>query len=168
MAQFTNLNVFRLIPTYRYETVLTGIQNWLENTAVQTLSWRSIQLQMQSLSNIIAPLAGEGVGSISVSSPVSSILFFSRHASFLWMKANFHHGTFTHTVCNRVIEGFGSVIESPNFPRPYPHNRNCTWEIRAPLGNTVNISFSHFNIEGPVANNCTYDFVRVSFMYNFQ
>ncbi|OXA47104.1 Cubilin [Folsomia candida] len=65
--------------------------------------------------------------------------------------------------CNRVITGFHGVIESPNFPNPYPHNRNCTWELQAPLGNKLNVSFSHFDIEGPPrgGERCVYDFVNL-------
>jgi hypothetical protein len=59
----------------------------------------------------------------------------------------FHARYFTD--CNTVSTGFAGVIESPNFPDPYPHDRNCTWTIQAPLGNKINASFSHFEIEDP-------------------
>ena len=51
--------------------------------------------------------------------------------------------------CHNRINGLSGVIESPNFPDLYPHNRNCTWTIEAPLGNKINASFSHFDIEDP-------------------
>mgnify|MGYP001169714629 FL=1 len=51
--------------------------------------------------------------------------------------------------CHNRINGLSGVIESPNFPDLYPHNRNCTWTIEAPLGNRINASFSHFDIEDP-------------------
>ncbi|ODM98815.1 Cubilin [Orchesella cincta] len=66
------------------------------------------------------------------------------------------------TLCNRVLKGFQGVIESPNYPNPYPHNRNCTWTIEASRGNKVNVSFSHFDIEAPYRGNCSYDFVEIS------
>ena len=56
------------------------------------------------------------------------------------------------------------MIESPNFPRPYPHLRDCLWTITAPRGNTVNVTFSHFDVEDPSYyrnNTCVYDFVEV-------
>ena len=28
------------------------------------------------------------------------------------------------TVCDTEVTGLSGVIESPNFPRPYPHNRS--------------------------------------------
>lgn len=42
-------------------------------------------------------------------------------------------------VCNNVLTGLSGAISSPNFPDPYPHNRECAWTIAAPLGNAVNI-----------------------------
>eukprot|EP00094_Tigriopus_californicus_P007480 TCALIF_07202-PA protein Name:"Similar to CUBN Cubilin (Canis familiaris)" AED:0.20 eAED:0.21 QI:0/0.76/0.57/0.97/0.85/0.88/35/0/3998 len=67
------------------------------------------------------------------------------------------------TICNNELFGHQGVIESPNFPNPYPHNRNCTWQITAPLGNTVNITFSHFELENshPGNNLCVYDFLEI-------
>lgn len=67
--------------------------------------------------------------------------------------------------CNRVVRGHRGVITTPNFPNPYPHDRNCTWIIQAPRGNSINASFSDFVVEDWVdseTNRCLYDFVEVS------
>lgn len=67
--------------------------------------------------------------------------------------------------CNRVVRGHRGVITTPNFPNPYPHNRNCTWIIQAPRGNSINASFSDFVVEewmDSETNRCLYDFVEVS------
>ena len=60
------------------------------------------------------------------------------------------------------------MIESPNFPNVYPHNRNCSWTIVAPLGNRINLTFSHFDVEEHSVSGrligtpeCQYDFVEV-------
>lgn len=65
-----------------------------------------------------------------------------------------------HSVCDTVLTDYSGVIESPNFPNPYPHNRNCTWVIQATLGNTLNVSFSHFQVE--THTSCNYDHLQVS------
>ena len=52
------------------------------------------------------------------------------------------------------------IIESPNFPDPYPHNRNCTWTIIAPLGNNISATFSHFDVEEGTHRGCVYDYVE--------
>lgn len=31
--------------------------------------------------------------------------------------------------CTVHLTGIGGVIESPNFPNPYPHNANCSWTV---------------------------------------
>ncbi|XP_069688891.1 cubilin [Periplaneta americana] len=51
------------------------------------------------------------------------------------------------TVCNNVVKGYSGVIESPNFPSNYADNTDCTWNITAPRGNKINITFSHFELE---------------------
>lgn len=70
-------------------------------------------------------------------------------------------------VCNTELKSPTGVIESPNFPHAYPHNSNCTWTIVAPLGNRINLTFSHFSIESEGSENisCSYDFVEVPFTF---
>jgi cubilin len=65
------------------------------------------------------------------------------------------------TVCRLKLFDYRGVIESPNFPNPYPHNRNCSWIISAPPGNKINITFTHFELESPFEGNCSYDFLEV-------
>ncbi|CAH0395162.1 unnamed protein product [Bemisia tabaci] len=65
--------------------------------------------------------------------------------------------------CNTTLSGFTGVIESPNFPERYPRLTNCVWVIRAPLGNRINISFSHFDL---VAERYTDQLMYVDYMVN--
>ena len=65
------------------------------------------------------------------------------------------------SVCSNTLTDFSGVIESPNFPNPYPHSRNCSWLIDTTLGNTVNISFSHFEIESH--SGCQFDYLQVKY-----
>lgn len=70
--------------------------------------------------------------------------------------------------CNVELSERYGVIESPNFPLAYPGNRDCKWVIKATRGNTVNASFSHFNMEAQ--RGCTYDYLVVSnqMFFNFK
>ena len=44
-----------------------------------------------------------------------------------------------------------------------PVFRNCTWTIKAPLGNSVNLTFSHFEMESHYGTgNCSYDYLAVT------
>ena len=91
------------------------------------------------------------------------IFIFSRFHVFIFsyfhifMFSYFH--VFVFSECNNLLTSFSGVIESPNFPNAYPHNRNCTWVIQTTLGNTVNASFSHFDIESH--SQCRYDRLQV-------
>ncbi|XP_029048305.2 cubilin isoform X2 [Osmia bicornis bicornis] len=66
------------------------------------------------------------------------------------------------TLCHNKIHGFHGVIESPNFPYKYEHNLNCSWIIEAPVGNKINLTFSHIDLEGSgLEDTCNYDYLEV-------
>ncbi|XP_071443305.1 cubilin [Hetaerina americana] len=65
------------------------------------------------------------------------------------------------TDCNAELTGHHGVLESPNFPNPYPSSYECTWKISAPMGNLLNLSFSHFHLEDSSGENCPYDFLEI-------
>ncbi|XP_053662149.1 cubilin homolog [Anopheles marshallii] len=72
-------------------------------------------------------------------------------------------------LCRRNITGYGGVIESPNFPHEYAGSMDCRWTIRVPLGNKINLEFSHFDVESmtqQTATNathqrCPFDYVEI-------
>lgn len=54
------------------------------------------------------------------------------------------------------------MIESPNFPNNYPHRANCSWIVEAPKGNKLNLTFSHFDLEGGGGRGgCRYDYLEI-------
>ncbi|XP_071942939.1 cubilin-like isoform X2 [Antedon mediterranea] len=61
--------------------------------------------------------------------------------------------------CNNVLKRRTGVIESPNYPNPYPHNVDCVWRIQANLGSTINLTFTNLHLEDH--NSCGYDYVQV-------
>ncbi|XP_054274028.1 cubilin-like isoform X2 [Macrosteles quadrilineatus] len=74
------------------------------------------------------------------------------------------------TDCNVTLRSHHGVIESPNYPGNYESNANCMWMIQAPLGNKINISFVHLELEessrpyappGTKLQDCRYDFVEI-------
>ncbi|KAM7390891.1 hypothetical protein PAMA_008881 [Pampus argenteus] len=62
--------------------------------------------------------------------------------------------------CERVlISGqHRGVVESLNFPNNYPINSQCSWTIQASSGNTINYTFTAFQLE---ASSCHYDFIKL-------
>ncbi|XP_053408750.1 cubilin-like isoform X2 [Mercenaria mercenaria] len=88
----------------------------------------------------------------------SNVMWVKYRTDYSVSGRGFH--AFYISLCSGTLTGFSGVIESPNFPNPYPHNRNCTWIIEASQGNTVNVTFSHFNIEAHP--NCQYDYLQIN------
>ena len=62
--------------------------------------------------------------------------------------------------CDHVrLTDYSGVIESPNFPDPYPHNRDCTWIIETTAGNTINLTFTSLHLEAH--SSCAFDYIEV-------
>ncbi|XP_070842448.1 cubilin [Chaetodon trifascialis] len=52
------------------------------------------------------------------------------------------------------------VVESINFPNNYPVNSQCSWTIQASSGNTVNYTFTAFQLEA-TSSSCDYDYIKL-------
>ncbi|XP_068160694.1 cubilin [Antennarius striatus] len=62
---------------------------------------------------------------------------------------------------NILITGQHSgVVESLNFPNDYPANSLCSWTIQASGGNTVNYTFTAFQLEA-TSSSCVYDYIKL-------
>ncbi|XP_026326618.1 cubilin homolog [Hyposmocoma kahamanoa] len=62
--------------------------------------------------------------------------------------------------CGGLILDYDRIFESPNFPKNYATNLECSWEIKANLGNRVSLRFvERFAIED--TKNCTKDVVII-------
>ncbi|XP_069067650.1 cubilin [Pleurodeles waltl] len=75
---------------------------------------------------------------------------------------SFEYGGFLATyshICQGVVIANQSqgILESPNYPHAYPHNAHCNWTIQATSGNTINYTFSAFNLE----YNCASVYVKL-------
>ncbi|XP_037612385.1 cubilin [Sebastes umbrosus] len=51
------------------------------------------------------------------------------------------------------------VVESLNYPGDYPHNTECSWTILASSGNTVNYTFTAFQVEA--TSTCSFDYMKL-------
>ncbi|XP_040824205.1 cubilin [Ochotona curzoniae] len=68
--------------------------------------------------------------------------------------------TYSQTCENVVIvnQTYG-ILESIDFPNPYSNNQRCNWTIQATTGNTVNYTFSAFDLE--YHTNCSTDYLEL-------
>nr|XP_046226989.1 cubilin [Scatophagus argus] len=63
--------------------------------------------------------------------------------------------------CSMLISGqHKGVVESLNFPNNYPDDSYCRWTIQASSGNTVNYTFTAFQLEA-TSSNCNYDYIKL-------
>lgn len=71
---------------------------------------------------------------------------------------------FVSDACGGIFDASNGTITSPSFPESYPGNKNCIWEIIAPLHYRITLNFTHFDLEGNrmYQQECDYDFVEVS------
>ncbi|KAL0280907.1 UNVERIFIED_CONTAM: hypothetical protein PYX00_002062 [Menopon gallinae] len=65
--------------------------------------------------------------------------------------------------CGGILESPNGTITSPSFPKPYPSNKKCIWEIIAPPQYKITLNFTHFDLEGNSVyhQECEYDKVEV-------
>ena len=56
------------------------------------------------------------------------------------------------------------IIQSTNYPLPYPDNLNVRWEINVKAGHRVKLYFIEFDLE-PGTKGCNADYVLVRFDY---
>ncbi|KAI5646194.1 CUB domain-containing protein [Phthorimaea operculella] len=63
-------------------------------------------------------------------------------------------------LCGGILTDYQRVFESPNYPKSYAPNLECSWEIRSEIGNRISLSFLEtFRIEE--RTNCSKDAVII-------
>ena len=63
------------------------------------------------------------------------------------------------SVCDVRLRAHNGVVESINYPAPYPHQQNCSYVIEGQRGNTISLQFTHLDVEG--STDCQYDSIEV-------
>ncbi|XP_059183305.1 cubilin [Centropristis striata] len=61
--------------------------------------------------------------------------------------------------CGGWQTGEGGVLSSPNYPNIYPGPSRCAWLLEAPVGHTIKLTFSYFNLEPH--SQCGWDSVTI-------
>ncbi|MED6269212.1 Bone morphogenetic protein 1, partial [Characodon lateralis] len=61
--------------------------------------------------------------------------------------------------CGGFITSLNGSFTTPGWPKEYPHNKNCVWQLVAPIHYRITLVFDGFEIEGNDV--CKYDYVEV-------
>ncbi|KAK3087707.1 hypothetical protein FSP39_009442 [Pinctada imbricata] len=59
--------------------------------------------------------------------------------------------------CGGLLEGESGGFASPNWPRRYPHNMNCSWTIVVPKFKIIVLKFIHFDLGSGNSEPCKSD-----------
>ncbi|XP_038639207.1 tolloid-like protein 2 [Scyliorhinus canicula] len=61
--------------------------------------------------------------------------------------------------CGGFLTKLNGTFTSPGWPRDYPTNKNCVWQLVAPVQYRISLQFEAFELEGNDV--CKYDYVEV-------
>lgn len=50
--------------------------------------------------------------------------------------------------CGGLLSKLNGTITSPGWPREYPPNKNCVWQVVAPTQYRISVQFEFFELEG--------------------
>ncbi|CAF96612.1 unnamed protein product, partial [Tetraodon nigroviridis] len=61
--------------------------------------------------------------------------------------------------CGGLLSKLNGTISTPGWPKEYPPNKNCVWQVVAPAQYRISMQFEAFELEGNEV--CKYDYVEV-------
>uniref|UniRef100_A0A8C5J866 Metalloendopeptidase n=1 Tax=Junco hyemalis TaxID=40217 RepID=A0A8C5J866_JUNHY len=61
--------------------------------------------------------------------------------------------------CGGLLTKLNGTITTPGWPKEYPPNKNCVWQVVAPTQYRISMKFEFFELEGNEV--CKYDYVEV-------
>ncbi|GFG35967.1 hypothetical protein Cfor_02931, partial [Coptotermes formosanus] len=64
------------------------------------------------------------------------------------------------TMCGGTYFTSKGILQSPNYPNYYPHNKDCTWIISVPTGQQIKLNITDFRLEGS-GTRCPYDYLEI-------
>ncbi|KAH7711770.1 Calcium binding EGF domain containing protein [Aphelenchoides avenae] len=75
-------------------------------------------------------------------------------------KAILEFAAYDETSCGFVTHALSGTVHSPNFPKDYPVDSQCIWDISVPLGYHIRLVFLQFDIEQSLE--CRKDYLQIS------
>ncbi|XP_016093659.1 cubilin [Sinocyclocheilus grahami] len=124
----------------------------------QTCEWDYLEFRLGDMNGeLLAHLCGQSPPTIPivVSTPELWVHFLSDEAvGDLGFKATYYFSE-----CGGSQSGEGGAISSPGYPNNYPSPSRCTWFLEAPVGHTIILTFTYFEVEEH--SQCTWDSVTI-------
>lgn len=56
--------------------------------------------------------------------------------------------------CGGFLTKLNGTITSPGWPKEYPTNKNCVWQVVAPTQYRISLQFEAFELEGNDVGSC--------------
>ncbi|CAL1529163.1 unnamed protein product [Lymnaea stagnalis] len=77
-----------------------------------------------------------------------------------WMRLDSVNGSrcLEINACNTTVNSNSGYIVSPGYPKNYPINTKCYWNITGGINSYITFSFSDFDVER--SSNCSYDYIK--------
>ncbi|KAG8134960.1 hypothetical protein E2320_008025, partial [Naja naja] len=61
--------------------------------------------------------------------------------------------------CGGLLTKLNGTLTTPGWPKEYPPNKNCVWQLVAPTQYRISVKFEFFELEGSEV--CKYDYVEI-------
>uniref|UniRef100_A0A8C1I6Q0 Cubilin (intrinsic factor-cobalamin receptor) n=1 Tax=Cyprinus carpio TaxID=7962 RepID=A0A8C1I6Q0_CYPCA len=124
----------------------------------QTCEWDYLEFRLGDMNGeLLARLCGQSPPTVPivVSTPELWVHFLSDEAvGDLGFKATYYFSE-----CGGSQSGEGGTISSPGYPNNYPSPSRCTWLLEAPVGHTIILTFTYFEVEEH--SQCRWDSVTI-------
>ena len=65
--------------------------------------------------------------------------------------------------CGGIWGDPSGLIQSPNFPNPYPGSKQCVYVVGLDPGKVIQLDFPVFDVEG--SHGCIFDYIEVNFTF---
>ncbi|KAF4095682.1 cubilin isoform X1 [Onychostoma macrolepis] len=124
----------------------------------QTCEWDYLEFRLGDINGeLLTRLCGQSPPTVPivVSTPELWVHFLSDEAvGDLGFKATYYFSE-----CGGSQSGEGGAISSPGYPNNYPSPSRCTWFLEAPVGHTIILTFTYFEVEEH--SQCTWDSMTI-------
>lgn len=86
-------------------------------------------------------------------------MYCSRNGNIIALNESINNQKTVFSECGFSTNQLSGTIVSPQYPKDYPNNVLCTWDIIVPLGHHVALYFNRMDVQ--MSKNCEKDYLKV-------